>query len=723
MEEVFQFITLIVTSHLLIGCSIVAVIGQLLRFLSLNASTRHNIWLGLLVMLLLMPWLTFLSPEVLDQPLSVQTLQILPTPAAATNDPTLAVEISQAAEQINLQPGITLTGRDTAPVLLTASNYSLLKKWTAAALRAIPLYGLGVAFTLIIGFGIALKLLLFIRSYGNLRELFAKSESVNEDWKAVVARLAAQTDDCNCPAVKHSTEVNTPSTSGVLNPWIILPTALLEGKKSPQSMEQILLHELAHIKRRDPLVASLQALVSIFMFWHPAVYYVNKQIRFERELACDDWVINHSERDDTARVKSYASSLLEIAESLQRKVSIVHSVACVHTSHGLVRRINIMLDRNVDHSTSVKPMPGALVTFSVLALLVASTPSWPQLPRVFAQKTEQESVPDYVVSDALTGLSQETQLFTEVGKLLAEPLDLQQVKIEDSQKTIEVSNFPAASESPQHANTEDSQVLSEIRNLLVEAPQRRQAKTAGLVPQLVEKISVAKELETTGVSADTVIALVESELGNSVDELRTELLNDDFTKLNLNSVARVNDSEIVISNMAEISLNTGEPVNEFSDALGRQKQDVVLAGEQLRFEEATLQASVDSDKFIIIDELSRAELRKEIVKVQNEFYRVFNDSAVEERLKISCERRDSKGSFIRRRVCEPRFVIDARNENVANWFRQIGAMQTSVGLKVDLKPEFERLVEAMNVEIRENRYLLDLNKVIRMLRARFDELA
>lgn len=723
MEELFQFVTLIVMSHLFIGCSIVAVTGLLLRFLSLNAATRHNIWLGLLVILLLMPLVTFLSPNVIDESLLAQSLESAPAAASVANQSTLAVEISQAAEQLNRETGSRQLVGDPAPDLFAATKATLLEKFGTAAIDVLPLYGLGIAFTLFITFGLVLKLLLFIRSYRKLRALFEKSERVNDDWLTTVSRLAAHIGIRNCPAVKYSAEVDTPSTSGVLHPWIILPVALLEANKSPQSMRQVLLHELAHIKRRDPLIASLQALVSIFMFWHPAVRYVNKQIRFERELACDDWVINHSDRSSTAQVRSYASNLLEIAESLQRKVSVTHSVACVHTSHGLVSRINIMLDRNVDHSTSVKRMPGALVTFSALAMLIVSTPSWPQLPRAFTQGAEQDSAPDYLVSDALTGLAQEAQLLAEVGNLFAESLNFQQAKTEDSRPTIEVRNFLAESENPQQANTEDAQALSETRNLLVETPQRRQAKTAGLVPQLVEKISAAKEVETTSVPADTVIALVDSEFDNSVDELRAELPYDDFTKPNLDSVARVIDPEIVISNIAEISLNTGEPINEFSNALDRQKQETVLAGEQLRFEETTfpeLQASVESDKLIVIDDLSRAELRKEILKIQNEFYRVFNDSTVEERLKIHCGSRLPKGSHIKRRVCEPGFVIAARNENYSAWF---GVLQTTVGLKGDMRPEFERLVEAMNVEIRENRYLFELNKVIRMLKARFDELA
>lgn len=81
-----------------------------------------------------------------------------------------------------------------------------------------------------------------------------------------------------------------PTVLGWLRPVILIPPAMLSGL-SPQQLEFILAHELAHVLRHDYLVNLFQSIAEVLFFFHPAVWWVSKQIRQEREQASDDLAV------------------------------------------------------------------------------------------------------------------------------------------------------------------------------------------------------------------------------------------------------------------------------------------------------------------------------------------------------------------------------------------------------------------------------------------------
>jgi beta-lactamase regulating signal transducer with metallopeptidase domain/predicted nucleic acid-binding Zn-ribbon protein len=84
-----------------------------------------------------------------------------------------------------------------------------------------------------------------------------------------------------------SDQIESPVTAGWWHPIIILPAALLTGMPS-DLLEALLAHELGHVKRFDYLVNLLQSAIEILLFYHPAVWWLSKQIRLEREQIADD---------------------------------------------------------------------------------------------------------------------------------------------------------------------------------------------------------------------------------------------------------------------------------------------------------------------------------------------------------------------------------------------------------------------------------------------------
>jgi beta-lactamase regulating signal transducer with metallopeptidase domain len=87
--------------------------------------------------------------------------------------------------------------------------------------------------------------------------------------------------------VFESALVKVPTVVGWLRPAILVPASALAGL-SPQQLELILAHELAHVRRGDYLVNLVQAAVETLLFYHPAVWWVSNRVRIEREHCCDD---------------------------------------------------------------------------------------------------------------------------------------------------------------------------------------------------------------------------------------------------------------------------------------------------------------------------------------------------------------------------------------------------------------------------------------------------
>ena len=87
-----------------------------------------------------------------------------------------------------------------------------------------------------------------------------------------------------------STRVQVPMVVGWLKPALLMPAAVLCGL-TPRQVEAVIAHELAHIRRHDYLVNFVQTAVETLFFYHPAVWWVSRIVRTEREHCCDDLAV------------------------------------------------------------------------------------------------------------------------------------------------------------------------------------------------------------------------------------------------------------------------------------------------------------------------------------------------------------------------------------------------------------------------------------------------
>jgi GWxTD domain-containing protein len=157
--------------------------------------------------------------------------------------------------------------------------------------------------------------------------------SVSESWEQKVTHWSRRLRISQPVQVLESCLADVPMVLGYFRPLILLPIGLLAGLSCAQ-VESILLHELAHIRRHDYLINALQGLVEVLFFYHPAIWWLSRVMRTEREHCCDDVAVAIS-----GRAYEYALALTALEENRITG----SSTAVAATGGSLVKRIHRLL--------------------------------------------------------------------------------------------------------------------------------------------------------------------------------------------------------------------------------------------------------------------------------------------------------------------------------------------------------------------------------------------
>lgn len=166
--------------------------------------------------------------------------------------------------------------------------------------------------------------------------------------------------------LRLSHKIENPVTAGVLRPWILLPVSALTSL-SPEQIEVVLAHELAHIRRADYLWNLLQTMVETLFFFHPAVWWISRRVREERELCCDDVAIE-SCHDPAV----YAAALLRLEEERQSRLRLAMALDGHQSRAGLRARILRILD-DEERPNRVRPISLAAVAAGALLFVCPVT--------------------------------------------------------------------------------------------------------------------------------------------------------------------------------------------------------------------------------------------------------------------------------------------------------------------------------------------------------------
>ncbi len=178
-----------------------------------------------------------------------------------------------------------------------------------------------------------------------------------------------------------SSDIASPMAAGLFRPAILLPERLLH-ELGEEEIEQIRLHETAHLLRRDDIALLIQRTVEAFFALHPVVRWITRRIDLEREIACDDFVL-----EQTGKARPYASCLTRVVEIAGgMRSSMVASAATEERSH-LARRIEMLLDKSRHKGTSLLKIR----LFVMIAAVVAVACIAVKTPGIVAFAAEQDS--------------------------------------------------------------------------------------------------------------------------------------------------------------------------------------------------------------------------------------------------------------------------------------------------------------------------------------------
>lgn len=206
------------------------------------------------------------------------------------------------------------------------------------------------------------------------------------------------------PAIRTCERVAVPVVVGLLRPVVLVPTSMLTGL-SPDQLAIILAHELAHLRRHDHLVLLGQRLIETLLFFHPAVWYLSRQIDESREECCDDLVLAHG--TDSLE---YARSLLRVAEL--RIGSRAPSELAALSALSVEGASPSMLRRRISRLLGMGTAPVMRLTRTGLAVLLGSLAGLVSLSLVIAgsDATKRPDVPVVRFEDGveleLVGLAQ-----------------------------------------------------------------------------------------------------------------------------------------------------------------------------------------------------------------------------------------------------------------------------------------------------------------------------
>jgi beta-lactamase regulating signal transducer with metallopeptidase domain len=323
----------------------------------------HLLWQGALVAALLAVLLSFLSGRSASVRYAIScaalalivalgvTTAVRSYPAATTATPVLETLLTQPVGHSTPLAAVDPARPDRVRTLVYAANEALPKIvtiWLA---------------------GVALFSVRLILEWLRARRLATRSASrAREHWQAAARRLSLALGVRHAVRVLESAAVEVPSVIGLVRPAILLPASALTGL-TPAQLEMILAHELAHIRRHDLLVNLLQAVVETLLFYHPAVWWISRQVRIERENCCDDLAVAVC-----GNPLQYARALTRLEELRAPALPLAVSA----NGGSLFERIHRIAGRST-HATGPAVRGAAALAVLSCVLLAIAAPSFPAI--------------------------------------------------------------------------------------------------------------------------------------------------------------------------------------------------------------------------------------------------------------------------------------------------------------------------------------------------------
>jgi beta-lactamase regulating signal transducer with metallopeptidase domain len=184
----------------------------------------------------------------------------------------------------------------------------------------------------------------------------------DEDWQRSAQAIAREMGIRPEPTLDTCNMVQMAVTAGALKPRVVLPAQA--SSWSAERRDVVLVHELSHIQRRDGLTEVVARTATALHWFNPLVWLAMRQLRIERERACDNAVLIKG-----AKPSDYASQLMETAAEMGAFRQPIWQTAAASEGSGLKDRLLCILDPNLSRGPS--PPYAPFLTAALTIVLVA----------------------------------------------------------------------------------------------------------------------------------------------------------------------------------------------------------------------------------------------------------------------------------------------------------------------------------------------------------------
>jgi len=224
--------------------------------------------------------------------------------------------------------------------------------------------------------GVFAFLVVLIQRVKFVRGLIAVSNPAKKELLGLLEQCRRQIGVRRDIRLRISETIPSPAVCGFFSPTVLIPTFLVE-KLSTEGLRATLIHELAHIKRGDLWVNSVQTFLQIIYFYNPFVWFANAVIRRVCEEAVDETVIVTL----GGQAKNYSNTLIDIGEMAFWRADLgLRLVGVAESKKALKWRIKHMLNRPI-------PKSAKLGVIGVFAVVIAGAIL---LPMAAAAKDDKE---------------------------------------------------------------------------------------------------------------------------------------------------------------------------------------------------------------------------------------------------------------------------------------------------------------------------------------------
>ncbi len=349
-----------------------AILWLLLRIVprrSMNAATRYAIWWATLAIVIALPFLSYRHPIAPIAPAPV----VMESYAYSETAPEPTVALSQTPAGAPLEAAPTSS----------SSSWSLPNFPIELRAPSLPRNAVKILATL----WVLISLAMLVRLGAAVVALQRRKARAFAPPTNIAAQLGTWLATCGTKrtiALASSSEISTPMAAGLMSPSILIPSQLF-SELEPAELDQIGLHETAHLARRDDYALILQRAIEAVFALHPVVRWIARQIDLEREIACDDFVLRA-----TGSARPYAACLTRVVELAGGvRESLIAAAATEEPSH-LARRVEMLLDKKRHTGTRLLKirLTAAVCILIGLAVMVATSPGL--VAFAMAQNVEQQ---------------------------------------------------------------------------------------------------------------------------------------------------------------------------------------------------------------------------------------------------------------------------------------------------------------------------------------------